>query len=88
METALVDLFKHNLWANQRLLNTCANLSDEQLDASAPGTYGRVRDTLAHITAAEGWYVSLLVGSKAEQPWLSAEFPGFEELRARLTRSG
>ena len=49
MVSLLVTLCEHNTGANLRLLDFCAGLSDEQLDASAPGTFGRVRDTLVHI---------------------------------------
>jgi uncharacterized damage-inducible protein DinB len=48
MVSLLVTLYEHNTWANLRLLDFCAGLSDEQLDASAPGTFGRVRDTRVH----------------------------------------
>ena len=49
MVPLLVMFCEHNTRANLRLLDFCARLSDEQLDASAPGTFGRVRDTLVHI---------------------------------------
>jgi uncharacterized damage-inducible protein DinB len=49
MVSLLVMFYEHNTWANLRLLDFCAGLSDEQLNASAPGTFRRVRDTLVHI---------------------------------------
>jgi len=89
MSTALVELFRHNLWANLRLLDACSRLPDEQLDASAPGTYGRVRDTLVHLLAAEERYVTLLGGQQPEHPLREADgFPGWEELRRRALHSG
>jgi len=48
--------FKHNLWANLRLLECCAEVLDEQLDATILGTFGSIRDTLAHIVQAEQSY--------------------------------
>lgn len=85
----LTELFRHNLWANLRLLNVCAGLNDEQLDATAPGTYGRVRHTLLHILACEEIYVNLLTGHEPVHT-LSAggDFPSFDELRERAHRSG
>jgi uncharacterized damage-inducible protein DinB len=56
MDTTLVELFRHNQWANLRLLAACSDLSEEQLDASAAGTYGHIADTLVHILAAEEPY--------------------------------
>ncbi len=43
MTTGLPDFFTYNLWANLRLLDTCAHLSDAQLDATTTGTFGSVR---------------------------------------------
>lgn len=85
----LTELFRHNLWANLRVLDACAGLNDEQLDATAPGTYGRVRDTLLHILACEEIYVNLLTGHEPVHT-LSAGggFPSFDELRERAHRSG
>ena len=54
----LTTLFSHNLWANLRLLERCAGLTSEQLDASLAGTYGSIRDTLQHIATAERSYFS------------------------------
>lgn len=89
MDTTLVELFRHNQWANLRLLDACAGLDDEQLDASAVGTYGRVRDTLVHLLAAEERYVAHLTGQAPERPLRESEgFPGIEELRSRAQRSG
>lgn len=36
----LVELYRHNTWANLRLLGVCQGLSDEQLDFRIEGTYG------------------------------------------------
>jgi uncharacterized damage-inducible protein DinB len=49
MVSLLVALYEHSTGANLRLLDFCARLSDEQLDASAAGTFRRVRHTLVHI---------------------------------------
>ncbi len=55
---ALTTLFRHNLWANERLIELCAGLSDEQLDATLLGTFGSIRDTVQHIVSAERSYLS------------------------------
>ena len=54
----LTTLYRHNRWANERLLERCAGLSDEQLDATLLGTFGSIRDTLQHIVTAERSYLS------------------------------
>jgi uncharacterized damage-inducible protein DinB len=89
MSKILVEIYKHNRWANLRLLDTCAVLTDEQLDASAPGTYGRVRDTLFHLCTAEERYIARLGGARPE-PSLDeiGSFPGVAVLREHVERSG
>jgi len=89
MTTGLADFFKYNRWANLTLLDLCAELSDEQLDATTPGTYGSIRDTLWHILSCEEGYVRHFTGTTPLPPLKEmAEFPGFAELRRRAERSG
>ena len=88
MAAILVDLFKHNTWANLRLFDACAGLSDEHLGASAPGTYGRAGDTLVHLVAAQERYVALLTGTQpGNAPREGDPFPGVPALRERVRRS-
>jgi len=54
----LTTLFRHHLWANLRLLERCAELTSEQLDATISGAFGSVHDTLQHIVTAEQSYFS------------------------------
>jgi uncharacterized damage-inducible protein DinB len=54
----LTTLYSHNLWANLSLLERCAELTSEQLDATIAGTFGSIRDTLEHIVLAEQSYFS------------------------------
>ena len=44
--TLLDDAFAHHVWATERLIDTCAALTPEQLRTPAPGTYGPILDTL------------------------------------------
>ncbi len=89
MTTGLPDFFKYNLWANLRLLDACAHLSDAQLDATTKGTFGSVRETLLHLFASEEGYVRGITGT-SPTPRLKelTTFPGFDELRLRAERSG
>jgi uncharacterized damage-inducible protein DinB len=89
MTIGLPDFFTYNLWANLRLLDACAYLSDAQLDATTKGTFGSVRETLMHLFAAEEGYARALTGT-SPTPLLEefTTFPGFDELRRRAERSG
>lgn len=89
MAPIIADLFKHNLWANLRLVDACATLSEDHLAASAPGTYGVVRYTLVHLLASEGRYVAEFT-ERTEAGALSedAPFPGFAAVRKQAVASG
>lgn len=86
MNTPLVAFFRHNLWANLRLLDFCVDLSDDLLDASALGTYGSVRATFMHIVGNEERYGAALAAREFGKP--VRDFPGFAALRERLQQSG
>jgi len=45
----LEKLFEHNNWANQKIIQACFALSDEQLEAQPQSvTKGNIRETLIH----------------------------------------
>lgn len=91
MSTGLSDFFKYNLWANMRLLDACATLTEAQLDATTVGVYGSIRETLHHMFGSEEGYASRFrfTGDKPA-PTLKEmkDFPGIEVLRERAQRSG
>jgi uncharacterized damage-inducible protein DinB len=89
MTTGLPDFFTYNLWANLRLLEECAHLSNAQLDATTTGTFGSVRETLTHLFAAEEGYVRSFTGTTPTPPLKElTTFACFDELRRRAERSG
>ena len=89
MITGLPDFFKYNLWANLRLLDACAQLTDAQLDATTIGTFGSMRDTLVHLVASEEGYARSLTGASPTPPLEeSGAFPGLDILRQRAGISG
>jgi len=65
----LTTLFSHHLWANLLLLERCAVLTREQLDASIPGAYGSIFATLQHIVTSEQSYFSRIsTGQRYSRP--------------------
>ena len=66
-DDTLTTLFRHNLWANLRLLERCAELTSEQMDASIPGSRGSIHDTLQHIVTAEQSYFSRISTGQAHR---------------------
>ena len=87
MEPLVVDAFRYNKWANLHLLDVCANLPEEQLQLTAPGTYGTIAATLLHLFAAEQRYLRRLAGTKPEINERET-MPSVAVLRQHATRSG
>lgn len=92
MSDVLVDIFKHHKWANLKLIDACADLSEEQLQASAVGTYGSIRDTLFHFVENEFSYLTAIPESGIDLAYadrvLEDGWPGFSELRRMAGETG
>ncbi len=88
MEPLLVEAFRYNKWANLHLLDVCADFSDEQLQMSAPGTYGTIASTFLHMLAAEQRYLRRLGGGEPQINERDTSFPGIAALREHAVRSG
>jgi uncharacterized damage-inducible protein DinB len=80
-DIALVALFRHNLWANLRLLDACTALNEQQLAATTAGTFGDIYTTLKHIVHAEQSYLSRLTGRQSETPLPQEDNPNVTALR-------
>jgi uncharacterized damage-inducible protein DinB len=86
--SVLTTLFAHNTWANLTLLDFCEGLSDAQLDTTAIGCFGTIRDTLVHIVGAEVSYVERVNGRLPSQPIARDQFPGFAVLKDAVRWAG
>ena len=84
----LTTLFSHNLWANLRLLERCAELTPEQLDATRSGSYGSIRDTLEHIVTAEQSYFSRISTGQPRRRPEDAPPMTIEEMIGSLRTTG
>jgi uncharacterized damage-inducible protein DinB len=79
--SVLTTLFAQNGWANLKLLEFCEQLNDEQLDATAIGCYGSIRNTLWHIVGAEVSYVHRVNGNLPPQPISRDVIPAFAVMK-------
>ncbi len=86
--SVLAKLFRHNAWANLKLLAFCEGLSDGQLDATAIGCFGSIRDTLVHIVSSEVDYVNMVNNKLPAVPPPSDRFPGFTVLKDGVLWAG
>jgi uncharacterized damage-inducible protein DinB len=87
MGPILIEAFRYNRWANLHLLDVCAGLSDDQLQLTAPGTYGTIAATFMHLVSAEQRYLRRF---GAGEPRINERdaFPGVAVLREHAARSG
>lgn len=83
-----MEFILYNNWANQRVLQACQNLSEDQLVTMIPGAYGTIRDTLGHMIRAEAHYVELLTGSYPQPPFKWEARPSLADMTAYATQVG
>ena len=62
MARTLLELYRHMTWSTLRLIEHCQDLADEHLDATTPGTFGTIRETLRHLGRAEEGCFHLVTG--------------------------
>jgi uncharacterized damage-inducible protein DinB len=73
-------VFEHNNWANQKIIQACSSLSDEQLDAEPhSATKGNIRDTLAHLVTSQRGYLALLMLPLEARPTEPLKFAELQE---------
>ena len=58
----LIDLYRHNAWANERVFALAQDVDARLLEADAPGTRGTVKGTLAHLARVEYLYLTMIQG--------------------------
>ena len=87
----LVQLFRHNQWANRTMLDACRDLTAEDLSSEVIGTYGRLDRTLIHLARAQGGYLRTLADWRpGEEHRLEYDdpFPGVDHVAAHLRFTG
>ena len=76
-------LYQYNQWANAKILNAAANVTQEQFAASAPFPHGGLRGTLVHALSAEWIWRTRWEGTSPRHTLKPEEFPDFQSLRLR-----
>lgn len=77
-------LFAYNRWADAKVLDACKKLSQEQLFAAAPVSFGSLMGTLAHILgAAVNWRLRMQEGLSPTFILLEKDFPDLATLTTR-----
>jgi len=85
----LGELFRHNLWANLKVIDAFEAAGEDKLQEGVQGTYGSIRDTLSHLVGAEGRYIARLQNKDATGVWGEKEgYPGLAKLRELTEQNG
>ncbi len=79
----ILTLYKYNQWANTKILNTAANVTEAQFLAEAAFPHGGLRGTLVHTLFAEWIWRNRWQGESPTFRLKPNEFPTFESLRER-----
>ena len=87
-EPTLIEFIRYNNWANEKILAFCQTLTPDQLAAGAPGTYGTIHATLAHIIKAETSYIRRLTGNRPMPPFKWEDRPALKEIAAFAPQVG
>jgi uncharacterized damage-inducible protein DinB len=88
MTHPMQDAFAHHNWATLRLIDTCLTLGPEQLETSAPGTYGSIIDTMRHLVAADSSYLFVCSRQTEDPPIDDEETMDLAALREAIERFG
>jgi uncharacterized damage-inducible protein DinB len=85
-DSYLAKVLEHNHWANLQIIQTCARLTDVQLDAPPQSAaLGSIRTTLMHMVTSQRGYLALLTLPLNERPTTDL---AFDELYESARASG
>jgi uncharacterized damage-inducible protein DinB len=76
-------LYAYNRWANARVLDAASRLTPEQFTKDLASSHRSVRDTLAHILAAEWIWLMRWKGTSPKALLDPAAFPDQDTLKTR-----
>lgn len=74
---------RHDVWATTQLFERCRALTKEQWQLTAPGTYGPIQTTFAHIVRANEGYLNTY--GVIPQPFIELT-ASVDEIGSRLAR--
>ncbi len=85
--SGLSDAFAHHIWATERLIDSCIDLTAEELATPVPGTFGSVIGTLRHLVSADCWYLSFFIEEATVQIDEEDDTP-LADLRSAIVANG
>jgi uncharacterized damage-inducible protein DinB len=80
---AIRELYNYNHWANQRVISSVTPLTLETFTRTMGNSFSSVRDTLAHIVAAEWIWLERWLGRSPKALLSASDFPTVQALQQR-----
>ncbi|MGH2457769.1 MAG: DinB family protein [Chloroflexota bacterium] len=87
-KSSLIDLFRYNQWANERVFGVCERLDPALHTETAAGANGSIENTLSHLMGVEDAYLAMIRGQPLSVPWIKAPLTARDGLLQVLTHSG
>jgi uncharacterized damage-inducible protein DinB len=84
----LLLLIDYNYWARDRVLDALDTITSEQFLRPMGSSFGSVRDTVAHICAAERIWITRLKGEKPQGPQKPDRLPDVDTARKEWAELG
>lgn len=76
-------LYAYNTWANQRILDTAARASPDQLHDRLGASFDSIHDTLVHLVGSQWIWLSRWQGTSPTSVLNSADFADLAAVRER-----
>lgn len=81
---SLIDLFRYNQWANERVFDVCGKLDPAMLAEVAPGANESIENTLSHLMGVEDAYLAMIRGQPlgsfgSREEYFAHSLPWFAE---------
>lgn len=76
-------LYKYNSWANAKILNAAANVTNEQFTAETAHLHQNLRHALTHTLFAGWLWRNRWTGHSSTDPFLTKDFSSMADLRTR-----
>lgn len=76
-------LYDYSAWANQRILETAGNLSEDQFLENVGPSHGSLRNTFVHTLSGQWIWLERWQGTSPPAMMKSADFPDLASLRNR-----
>ncbi|MEZ4417625.1 MAG: DinB family protein [Gemmatimonadota bacterium] len=78
------ELYAYNRWANERILAAVVQLDEAALGRDLGGSFGSVRDTLAHMLAAEWIWLERWTGRSPRSLDTGWDLSGLADIQTRF----